>query len=447
MKHTILVIDDDAAICESLALMLKSSYQVICAEDGASGLKKVVSEAVDLILLDIIMPGMDGLETLKRIKEINPDLEVLIITASKTVENAVQAMKLGAYDYVTKPFQAEEIRVLIKKALEKKNLVRENLYYKQAVADLHKSRTIIGESHGIQKVRDLISKVAAGDSNVLITGESGTGKELIARAIHQQSPRAEKPFVAMNCGAIPVELVESELFGHEPGAFTTASQRRIGKFEFANEGTIFLDDVNNLPVVSQVKLLRMLQEKELTRLGSNRVIPIDVRVISSTNVELETAIANNTFRQDLYYRLRVVPIHVPPLRERRGDLPILTDYFLAQVNRRYHKHVKGFMPEVMKVLLGYSWPGNVRELINLIEMTVILAEGDFITINDLPPNIVSEKFDLHKLEDLSLKEALRQFESQFIKRVMDKTGGNQSEAAKIMGVHRNTIVSKVKKLR
>lgn len=446
MKKTIMIADDELSIREAVILLLESDYNVISVESGEEAIEKVNSTKIDVILLDIIMKEMDGIEALKRIKEIDPAIEVIMITATRTVETAVQAIKLGAYEYVTKPFDKDKITTIVKRALEKKELSRENIILRDEIIGQYKYREIIGKSKKIKEIIDIVEKVANEDVSVLISGESGTGKEVIARAIHQKSKRVNRPFVAVNCGAIPAELVESELFGHEKGAFTSAVARHIGKFEYASEGTIFLDDIVNLPMSGQSKLLRVLQEKEIVRIGSNKIIPVDVRVISSTNVDLQKAIVENKFREDLYYRLKVIPVFVPPLRERKEDIPLFVSYFLNEANMNYHKNIKEIKPDAMEALVNYNWPGNIRELRNVIEMFAVLSVKDAITLEDMPSYILAVQYEMAQFEGVSLGEALAEFESQFIMRIMQRTKWNQKEAARLLGIHRNTLITKLKEL-
>ncbi len=445
MKPSILVVDDDHAVREALNFFLKDNYQPIPVSSSSEAIEKIQKlPVIDLVLLDINMPDQNGIETLQKIKEIDPEAEVIMVTANKTAEAAVKAIKYGAYDYVTKPFDNADLTAIINRALEKKNLKRMNVLLQS-----EHEMPMVGKSAAIQAIYSMIEKVADADSTVLIHGESGTGKELVARAIHKKGNRSEKPFVAVNCAAIPGELVESEFFGHERGSFTSAVARKIGKFEYANDGVIFLDDVGELPLPIQAKLLRVLQEKEIVRVGSNQVIPVDVRVIAATNDDLPTLVKQQRFREDLYYRLKVVPIELPPLRARREDIPLLIDHFLRKNAAEQHKHIHHIEPEVLELLTNYTWPGNVRELENLLEMLVLLATKDTITSQDLPANILTNQALLETPEQsdmITLKRARHQFERQFILRILEKLRWNQTKAAKIMGIHRNTLILKMEEL-
>lgn len=446
MKKSVLIVDDESSVREAVSLLLVDTYNVSLVESGKEALEKLEKEKFDIVLLDILMPDMDGLEVVKKIKESEPGVEVIMVTATRTIETAVQAIKFGAYEYITKPFDKDKLLTIIKRALEKKALINENIALREEITGKQKCREIIGKSRRMKEILKIIDKVAGEDVAVLISGESGTGKEVIARAIHQKSNRANKPFVAVNCGAIPPDLLESELFGHEKGAFTSAVNRHIGKFEFANEGTIFLDDIANLPMAGQSKLLRVIQEREIMRIGSNKVIPIDVRIISSTNVDLEKTIKEDKFREDLYYRLRVVPIFTPPLRQRKEDIPLLFNYFLNKANVQLHKQIKGIRQDALDALMNYHWPGNVRELENLVDMLVVLCDKEEMTLQDLPGNILAVQYEASEFEGISLKEALSQFETQFVLGIMKKTRWNQTEAAKLMGMHRNTLKLKLKEM-
>jgi DNA-binding NtrC family response regulator len=450
MKPAILVVDDDTSVREALRIMLADSYQPHTVGSSLETIEKIQKiPNIDLVLLDINMPDQDGLITLQKIKEYDPSIEVIMVTANRTAEMAVRTIKHGAYDYVTKPFDVDELTTIINRALEKRNLSRMNQLLTTEISDLTDSQ-IIGESSAMQAIFSLIDKVADADSTVLIHGESGTGKELVARALHKRGNRVGKPFVAVNCAAIPSELVESEFFGHERGAFTSAVSRKIGKFEYADGGVIFLDDVGELPLPIQAKLLRVLQEREIVRVGSNEVIPVDVRVIAATNVDLRTLIKQQRFREDLYYRLKVVPIELPPLRARREDIPRLINHFIKKSCAHLHKEIKRVEPQVIDLLTNYSWPGNIRELENLIEMLVLLAARDVISTEDLPANILTNQVIMETSDTngdmITLKRARHQFERQFILRILEKLHWNQTKAAKMMGIHRNTLILKMEEL-
>ena len=373
LKDKILVADDEQSMREFLDIMLKKEgYKVSLASNGEEVIKLIEKDIFDLVLMDIRMPRLDGISTLKKIKAISPETIVIMITAYASADTAIKAMKEGAYDYITKPFKVEEIKLIIKNALEKKNLQKENILLKQVVRDRYHFENIIGQSSKMLDLYKLLEKVAPTKTNILITGESGTGKELVAKAIHYNSPRKEKPFVTLNCGAIPESLIESELFGHMKGAFTDAIATKKGLFEVADEGTIFLDEISELPLLMQVKLLRVLQDREFKRVGGTEDIRVDVRIISATNKDLEEAVREKRFREDLFYRLNVIQIKLPPLRERREDIPLLAMHFLKKYSEELNKNILTISPEALRILLNYDYPGNVRELQNIIERAVAL---------------------------------------------------------------------------
>ena len=409
--------------------------------DGPSALDVVRASAVDLVLLDIRLPGMDGIEVLERIKALDEGIEVILVTAVKTVRTAVAAMKLGAFDYLTKPFEEDELLSLSRRALERRALEREVAFLRSELERAHDLDEIVGRHSAIEKLHGLIAQVARTSTTVLITGESGTGKELVARAIHHQGPRRERPFVAVNPAAIAETLIESDLFGHEKGAFTGAHQRKLGKFELAQGGTLFLDEIGTLRAELQAKLLRVLQEREIERVGGTRPVKIDVRFIAATNTNLKEAVGRGAFREDLYYRLNVVPVVVPPLRERIQDVPLLVEHFIRRDNRRFHKRVEGLSPEALAALNAYRWPGNVRELENVIERCVVLAEGPVIQLNDLPLDVSlpQQATKVRAAEALPLNEATDQFERQIVLRVLERVGWNLTEAGRILEIHRNSL--------
>jgi len=448
-RANILVVDDDASVREALRVMLQENYNPILASSGPEALDKVQKLSfIDLVLLDITMPDMDGIEVLRQIKEMEPNLDVIMVTATNTAETAMKSVKYGAYYYVTKPFDIDDLTAIINSALQKRDLEKKN---KVLTAELElQQNKLIGKSESMQAIYSLIDRIADADSTVLIQGESGTGKELVARAIHKKGNRANGLFVAVNCAAIPNELVESEFFGHERGAFTSATSRQIGKFEHANGGILFLDDVGELPLPMQAKLLRVLQEREIMRVGSNEVIPVDVRVIAATNVNLKDLVRQHRFREDLYYRLKVVPVELPPLRARRDDIPLLVEHFLKKSSERHHKPLKPVEPEAMALLYNYNWPGNVRELENMMEMVVLLSTGAGINTTDLPSNVLTNQAIMdpgdQEGEVITLKKARHQFERQFILRILERLRWNQTKAAKAMGIHRNTLILKMEEL-
>ena len=440
-RPVVLVVDDDQGVRESFRLILEDHYDIADVPDGPSALDVVRTSAVDLVLLDIRLPGMDGIEVLERIKAVDEGIEVILVTAVKTVRTAVAAMKLGAFDYLTKPFEEDELLSLSRRALERRALEREVAFLRSELARAHDADEIVGRHPAIEKLHGLIAQVARTPTTVLITGESGTGKELVARAIHHQGPRREGPFIAVNPAAIAETLIESELFGHERGAFTGAHQRRLGKFELAQGGTLFLDEIGTLRADLQAKLLRVLQQREIERVGGTRPVKIDVRFIAATNTNLKEAVGTGAFREDLYYRLNVVPIVVPPLRERIQDVPLLVEHFIRRDNRRFHKRIEGLSPEALAALNAYRWPGNVRELENVIERCIVLAESAIIHLNDLPLDVSlpQQATKVRAAEALPLNEATDQFEQQIVLRVLERVGWNLTEAGRILEIHRNSL--------
>ena len=440
-RPVILVVDDDPGVRESFRLILEDHYDVLDVPDGPRALDVASASQIDLVLLDIRLPGMDGIEVLERIKAIDEGIEVILVTAVKTVRTAVAAMKLGAFDYLTKPFEEEELLSLARRALERRALEREVAFLRSELERAHDRDEIVGRHPAMQKLQALITQVARTATTVLITGESGTGKELVARAIHIQGPRRERPFVAVNPAAIAESLIESELFGHERGAFTGAHRRKLGRFELAQGGTLFLDEIGALRAELQVKLLRVLQEREMERVGGTRAVKIDVRVIAATNTNLKEAVQREAFREDLYYRLNVVQLVVPPLRERASDIPLLVEHFIRRGERELNKRIDGLSPEALAALQAYRWPGNVRELMNVIERCVVLAEGPVIQLNDLPLDVLlpQQMTKVRAAETLPLNEATDQFERQMVLRVLERVGWNLTEAGRILNVHRNSL--------
>ena len=441
MRPVILIVDDDPGIRESFRLILEEHYELIEAGDGRQAIEIVRTSDIDLVLLDIRLPEMDGIEVLERIKALDDQVEVILVTAVKTVRTAVAAMKLGAFDYVTKPFEEDDLLSVVRRALERRSLEREVVFLRSELARRHDPGEIVGHHPEMQKLFRLIAQVARNATTVLITGESGTGKELVAHAIHRQSPRRDKPFVPVNPAALSETLLESELFGHEKGSFTGAFQRKLGKLEMAQGGTLFLDEIGTLKPELQGKLLRVLQEREIERVGGTRTIRIDVRVIAATNADLKQAVATHAFREDLYYRLNVMPISVPPLRDRRDDIPLLVEHFIRRYNAEMNKRVDVLSPEAMIVLREYPWPGNVRELQNIIERLVGLAEAPIIGVNDLPLDVLlpDSAVRLRQTETLPLRKATEEFEKQIVMRVLERVRWNRSEAARILGIHRNSL--------
>jgi DNA-binding NtrC family response regulator len=447
VRPLILVVDDDSGLRESLRLILEEEYEVLDVPDGFQALDVIRSCQVDLVLLDIRLPGMDGITVLERMKALDEQLEVILVTAVREVRSAVAAMKLGAFDYLAKPFDEEDVLSSIGRALEKRALEREVVFLRSELARRQGFDEIIGQHPEMQKLYELIGQVARTTSTVLITGESGTGKELVARAIHRQGPRKDKPFVPVNLPTLSETLIESELFGHERGAFTGAYQRRLGKFELAQGGTLFLDEVAALKPEFQAKLLRVLQEREIERVGGSRRIGIDVRVIAATNTDLKNAVNTQAFREDLYYRLKVMPIHVLPLRHRREDIPGLVHHFIRKYNDEFTKQIEGVSPDALACLQEYPWPGNVRELQNVIERSVALVEVPLIRVQDLPVDLMlpDAAARAQQGETLSLRQAREQFERQIVLRVLQRVRWNRGEAARLLGLHRNTLKLKLAK--
>jgi DNA-binding NtrC family response regulator len=450
IKPHILVVDDEPGARQSLEVILEDDYEVFSAGGGQEALEALLKAPVDLVLLDVNMPGMDGLEVLRKIKERDEEIDVIMVSALNLARKAVDAIKLGAYDYITKPYEPDDILSTVARVMSKRNLHKELNWLRKEVEASRGFDQIISQNKRMLEIFELIKKVAFTSTNILITGESGTGKELIARAIHNQGNRKKGPFVAINCASIPSELMESEMFGHEKGAFTGAHTRTTGKFEYANGGTLFLDEISALRSDLQAKLLRVLQEREIERIGSNRPIRVDIRVISATNTNLEDVVGEGKFRQDLYFRLNVVPVHIPPLRERKEDIPSLARHFLNKFYISFNKKIPGFSEKAMEALNRYHWPGNIRELENLIERIVVLSPGDApIDIKDIPFEILMDSGqDIQDLFPqkgglLKIREAI---EKRIILNVLEATRWNQSEAAKILKVNRNTLLQKAKQL-
>lgn len=449
----ILLVDDDADIRETMVTLLTmNDYCVTSVADGQSAIEEVKKEKFNIVITDLMMPKMTGIDVIKNLKAIDPDLQCIVITGYATVSTAVDAMKAGAYDYLMKPFNGTEVLMLLKRVMELQDLQAENSQLKRTLHQRYGYEKLIGSSEGIQQVCSLIEKVAETDSTILILGESGTGKELVARTIHYNSPRKNKPLIPINCGAIPETLLESELFGHEKGAFTGASTTRIGRFELADGGTIFLDEIGDMSPTLQVKLLRVLQQREFERVGGVRTIKVDVRIIAATNIDLEHAVHEGKFREDLYYRLNVIPVVIPPLRERVDDIPLLMDHFLSHFNKSKKRDIKGFSPAAMDILISYPWPGNIRELENLVERLVILKGNGTICPDDLP-----EKFISHTLNNegalhitlpetgVNLKDVVEEFENNLILQAMQKAQGVKNKAAQLLSLNRTTLVEKLKK--
>ena len=446
---SVLVIDDKESIRKMLQqTLVAEGHEVESAANGFEGIKKSKSRQYDVVLTDLKMPDMDGISVLSAVKEENPDASVIVMTAYGTIETAVEAMKRGAFDFVTKPFDTDHLNVMIKRAMETRQLMNENLMLKEALKlNLGEGR-IIGTSPSVQDVLKLVQKVAGSDTSVLLVGESGTGKELFARAIHQLSPRKDRPFVAINAAAIPNELLENELFGSEKGAFTSSNARHIGKFEIAEGGTVFLDEIGDLHIALQAKILRVLQEKQIERLGGTQTIPVNVRVVAATNMDLQSAIGKKTFREDLYYRLSVFPITIPPLRDRLEDINPLTEYFIDKFCKEMRKPMMKMNKDAAVLMEKYHWPGNVRELENTIERAIILCDGKRIRPEHLAIRIQTPE-DIRLREGAGLREvgqhAQMQAERALILRVLGQTHGNKRKAAKALKIDYTTLFEKIKK--
>ena len=438
-RISILVVDDEPIVRESLGSWFREEgFTVDLAQSGKEALEKLTKGGWDIFLLDIKMPGMDGLELQRKIREINAGATIIIMTAYASVETAVEAMKQGAYDYIVKPFDPENLQLLIRNAVERKRLVAENVQLREKIDEMCRFHEIIGKSDAIQRVLEQVNLVSQSDTTVLIRGASGTGKELIARAIHASSSRRYMPIVVVNCGALSEGVLESELFGHEKGAFTGAHYRRKGKLEMADGGTLFLDEIGDISLKTQVDFLRVLEEKKICRVGGNTLIPVDFRLIAATNRNLEDLVAEGRFREDLYYRLNVFSITLPPLRERREDIPPLAAHFLQKFAQSMNKQVTDFSKEAMDLLVAYDWPGNVRELQNAIERAVLVCKGNKIQTDDLP-------FHAGQIEALNASQALSSVEREHIKRVLETTHRNISQAARLLEIDRVTLYNKMKK--
>lgn len=448
-EEKILAIDDEEGMRHFLTVMLeKRGYKVYTAPDGEIALKLIEEHDFSAVFCDIKMPKMDGIQFLKEVKKIKEELPTIIMmSAYGTIDTAIEAMKLGAYDYVSKPFKKDEIILALKKAEEREDLKKENELLKLQVKEEHILKNIIGKSEKMQDVFCSIKKVADYKSTVLIMGESGTGKELVAKAIHESSDRKNKPFVAVNCGAIPENLLESELFGHKKGAFTDALNDKKGLFEEAQGGTIFLDEIGEMPPPVQVKLLRVLQEGEIRRIGETKPVKVDVRVIAATLKDLEDSIKKGLFRKDLYYRLNVFCIKLPPLHERKEDIPILVEHFLCFYNHTLNKKIKRLDKEVMKRFLNHPWPGNIRELKNVLESSMIMADGNIIKMSDLPNEFAKKELTVDTLlgdNHYSIKSASKKFEKELIIRALRETNGNKTAAAKLLEISHKALLYKLK---
>lgn len=443
-----LVIDDEISICRSLeALLSKEGYQVTMANSGVAGLSLVNDSDFDVVFTDLRLPDMSGLDILAQIKKKRPFTQLILITGYASIETAVEAIKLGAYDYLTKPLSIDKVRITVKRALEKIALTEEIQHLRQELSQCFGFENLIGKSPKMQEVFKIVRQTAGSDSNFLVTGESGTGKELVARAIHYNSSRKGNRFVPVNCGAISRELVEAELFGYVKGAFTGAVRDKTGFLELASDGTLFLDEIGETTPDFQVKLLRVLQEGEFNKVGSPLTTKVNVRIIAATNRNLEKAMADGSFREDLYYRLNVISIHIPSLKQRREDIPLLTLHFLEKYSKkRADNKIKGITPSAMEALMNYSYPGNVRELENAIEYAIAFARGDEITSDDLPKSIRGQEETVPKIHLKPLKAARVEFERSFVIAALKECNGNISKTARLLDVHRQSLQQKIKEL-
>jgi len=446
-NRRILVVDDDPEMCRLLSEFLQGEgFHVSSTGDSLEASNLIQREEFDLLITDLKMKGLKGLDLLEEVQRVAPLTPVIIITAFGTIESAIKAMKMGAYDYITKPFQMDELLLTLRKALETRYLKKEVIRLRKEVESRYQFHQIIGKSPSMQKIYDLIERISDTSINVLITGESGTGKELVAKAIHYNGVRKEGPFIAVNCAAIPETLLESELFGYKKGAFTDAKSDKKGLLFEAHEGTLFLDEVTEMPLPLQAKLLRVIETREVRPLGDTRSYPIDVRVISTSNRDIESLIQQGRFREDLYYRLKVIDIEMPPLRERKEDIPLLIQTFIERFNTELKKDISGVSEEAMKILLNYSWPGNVRELENVIQRAVTLSHSGKILPEDLPKALLQKTDERLFEKAIEEKYTLDQLEKEYIRRVLLETGGNKSKAAEILGLDRKTLYRKLQEL-
>jgi DNA-binding NtrC family response regulator len=453
----ILVVDDEEIVCESVKRILEEEgYEVESALSGREAFEKMSETPFDIVITDLKMPGIDGMEVLRTIRRDYPNTIVIMITGFSTVETAVEAMKLGAFDYIPKPFTPDEVSVVIKKAIEQKNLLLENIYLRQELQEKYGFHNIVGKSKKMQEIYRIIAKVAPTDSTVLIYGQSGTGKELIARAIHFNSPRRDRPFVPVDCAVLSENLLESELFGHIRGSFTGAVTTKLGLFEIADGGTVFLDEVGNISLSIQAKLLRVLQEREFTPVGGTKSKKVDIRLIAATNKDLEKMIKEGTFREDLYYRLNIVPIYLPPLKEREEDIPLLAIHFLKKYSEQMGKKIKGFLPEAIEKLMRYSWPGNVRELENVIERTVVMIEEDMVRAEhiilpgqqrqeDSTVYIPMTSEELKEIKKQLREKAVEEVEKAFILKALERNQWNVTKASEEVGMLRPNFQALMRK--
>ncbi len=445
MRVKILIVDDEPSHRLMLSAHLKSGYDISEASDGLQAMEAVKKQFFNLVLMDIRMPGMDGLEALRQIKAISPGIVVFIMTAFESVETAREALRQGASDYIVKPVDAEELLANIEREFAYSALQRENTLLKERLGEQFAESNIIARSPKMQEVLENIALIAPSDATVLILGASGTGKELVANLIHERSTRAKKPFIKLHCAALTEALLESELFGHEKGSFTGATEQKPGRFELANGGSFFLDEVGEMSPTTQVKLLRVLQEQQFERVGGTESITVDTRIIAATNKELDKEVEANRFREDLYYRLNVVPIQLPPLRDRKEDIPPLAEYFLKFYREKNHREIEQLLPEALDLMMRYDWPGNVRELENTIERGVIIARSEYLTPDELPPNIrqIAESTTGYDSE-VTVGNTLKEMEKEFIAQTLASVAGNRTRTAKLLGITRKTLQNKIR---
>ncbi len=441
--ETLLVVDDDRANVESIQRIFeRENIEVLTAHDGLAGLDILRGRRVGVVLTDLMMPNMNGLELLRAARTVSPETAVILMTAFGTVETAVEAMKEGAWDFVTKPFKRIQIVKAVRRALDQQSLVMENMALRTELQDARRDRSIIGNSLPIRQLLDMVKQVAPSHATILLQGESGTGKELVARAVHNWSGRANKPFIALNCAALPESLLEAELFGHEKGSFTGATARRQGRFELADSGTLFLDELGEMSPQVQVKLLRVLQGGEFERVGGTQTIKVDTRIVAATNKDLKTEVAAGRFREDLFYRLNVISLQLPPLRDRRDDIPLLAQHFIATYAEKNGKRLSGLTRDALAALTGWRWPGNVRELENAIERAVVLSRGDAITIDDLPPHLKDGEPETRQIV-IPIGTPLEEVERRLIQETLNAVKGDKRLAAQLLGIATRTIYRKL----
>jgi DNA-binding NtrC family response regulator len=442
--YKILVVDDDLEMCGLLSDILRGEeFSVITVNNSLEASKILKKEEFDIVITDLKMKGLKGLDLLEKTKQVSPLTPVIIITAFGTIESAIKAIKMGAYDYITKPFQMDELVITVKKALENRLLKKEVVRLKKEVESRYQFHQLIGKSPPMKKIYDLIERISDTSSNVLITGESGTGKELVAKAIHYNGTRKEGQFIAVNCAAIPETLLESELFGYKKGAFTDAKSDKKGLIFEANEGTLFLDEITEMPLTLQAKLLRVIEEREVRRLGDTNSYPVDIRITTTSNRDIKSLIQQGQFREDLYYRIKVIDIELPSLRDRKEDIPLLTQHFIIKFSNELKKNIRSVSEEALKFLLNYSWPGNVRELENVIQRALTLTRQETILSEDLPDIVIHEQDENLTEKGLRGKYTVDQLEKEYIKKVLIEVGGNKSKAAEILGFDRKTLYRKL----